>query len=223
MQGGREDVRIGGIWKAAFSQVSSRNPSFKQGRHKPIQIEQEHFAHAGIFLAVGRQFVGRAAGVQIVLSHKFLAVHHSARCKQRFAEVNRAGPGEGILKQNLLPMIPGITAEQFIGALTGQAYRELLLNLAAEQQQGRVYVGHAGQVARVGRGQQSGTERSRFDDDVVMLAMQKINHHADILAVTIWLKITLCKILVVIPIINRPGVQGFATRGVLLGGQHGQD
>ncbi len=56
-----------------------------------------------------------------------------------------------------------------------------------------------------------------------MAAPDEIAHLINILIVTIWLKNTFCKILCVVLIIHRIGIQYLALLGVLLRGEHGQN
>ena len=100
-------------------------------------------------------------------------------------------------------MIPRIAAEQLISTFAGQAYgRAALLDGGAKQQQGGVYVCHAGQAARLSGGQQGGTQGCRFDHYIMVDGVQGIGHELNILIVTVRLKITFRKILVVILIIH---------------------
>ena len=62
--------------------VSFCNLPFEQGRHKPVQVEHEHFAHARILFAVRGQLFRAAAGAEVVLADKFRSVLHHARRKQ---------------------------------------------------------------------------------------------------------------------------------------------
>ena len=57
----------------------------------------------------------------------------------------------------------------------------------------------------------------------MMVRTEKIHHLINIRIVTIGLKYTLCKILIVVPIIHRPGMQRFAAGRVIFRRQHGQD
>ena len=196
----------------------------EQGGHKPVQIEHEHLAHARVLCALAGQFGRAAAGGKVVFADKFRAVLDHAGREQPEPQVDRTRPREGILEQNLLAVIPRVAAEQLVGALAGQAHgRAAVLDRRAEQQQRRVDVGHAGQVARVGRGQQRGAQGVRLDDDVVVARAECIHHHLDKFVVAARLKAVFGKIFVVVAVVDRPCVQRFAPRGVFLGRQHGQD
>ena len=121
-------------------------------------------------------------------------------------------------------MIPRIAAEQLVGTLAGQADgRAAALDGRAEQQQGRVHIGHAGQRTRIRRREQSRAQSFRLEHNAMMVRTEKIHHLINIRIVTIRLKYTLCKIFIVVPIIHRPGVQRFAAGRVIFRRQHGQD
>ncbi|GAB2045667.1 hypothetical protein AGATL06_21650 [Agathobaculum sp. TL06] len=151
-------------------------------------------------------------------------VPHHVRREQAEPQPDRSGPWERVLEQDLLAVVPGIAAEQLVGALSGKAHgRAAFFHFRTEQQQRGIHVRHAGQIAGVGRGQKRGAQRLRFNDNVMVRGMQRIRHHFDIRVVAVWLEAAFCKILVVVAVIDRPGVQGFAARGVVPGGQHGQD
>ena len=196
----------------------------EQGGHKPVEVEHEHFAHAGRFFVIGRQLGCASTGVAVVLVHKFFTVSHRIGREKTQPQTDRPRPRKGILKQDFLAVVPRIAAEQLVGALAGQANGgSAALDCCAEQQQGGVHIRHAGQRTRVGGGQQSRAECLRFKNYTVMVRTEKIHHLINIRIVTIWLKYTLCKIFIVIPIIHRPGMQRFAAGSVVFSGQHGQD
>ena len=196
----------------------------EQGRHEPVEIEHEHFTHTGRLFVIGGQFGGTAAGVKVVLAHKFLAAAHGIGGEQTEPQTDRPRPREGILKQDVLTVIPRIAAEQLIGAFAGQTDgRAAALDRCTEQQQRGIHVGHAGQGAGIRRGKQGGAQRFRIEHNAVVVRVQEIGHLPDIGSVLIGLKCALRKIPVVIAVVHRPGVQGFAAGGVVSGGEHGQD
>lgn len=159
-----------------------------------------------------------------MLADKCRAVFHHAGREQAEPQIDRARPREGILKQNFLAVVPRIAAEQLVGALAGQAHgRAAVFDRRAEQQQRRIHVRHAGQVARVGRGQQRGAQGVRLDDDVVVLGAERIDHHLDEFVVAVGLEAVFGEILVVVAVIDRPSAQCLAARGVIFGREHGQD
>ena len=159
-----------------------------------------------------------------MLADKCRAVFHHAGREQAEPQIDRARPREGILKQNLLAVVPWIAAEQLVGALAGQAHgRAAVFDRRAEQQQRRIHVRHAGQVACIGRGQQRGAQGVRLDDDVVVLGAERIDHHLDEFVVAVGLEAVFGEIFVVVAVIDRPGAQRFAACGVIFGREHGQD
>ncbi len=79
-----------------------------------------------------------------------------SRREQAQAQIDRTGPREGILKEDFLTVVPGVAAEDFVRAFARLYNGEIALDLAAEQQQRGIDICHAGQVARVGGGQERG-------------------------------------------------------------------
>ena len=159
-----------------------------------------------------------------MLADKFRAVLHNAGREQSEPQVDRARPWEGVLEQDFLAVVPRIAAEQLVGTLAGQAHgRAAVLDRRAEQQQRGVDVRHAGQVARVGRGQQCGAQGVRLDDDVVVLCAECIDHHLNEFVIAVGLEAVFREIFVVVAVVDRPSVQRFAARGIRFGSQHGQN
>ena len=113
----------------------------EQGCHEPLQVEHEHLTHARILGTVGIQFGCRLAGAGVMCADKLLAVANQAIVQQRLSEGGGARPGEAILEQDFLAVVPRVAAEQLVGALARLAHGEsCVLYGLAEQQQGRVHV-----------------------------------------------------------------------------------
>ena len=117
-----------------YNELSFCNASFEQGRHKPVQVKHEHFAHASILFAVRGQLFRAAAGGKIVLTDKLRAVLHHIRRKQAEPQADRPRPRESVLEQDLLAVVPWVVAEQLGCSLAGPARGRALLDLCADQQ-----------------------------------------------------------------------------------------
>ena len=120
-------------------------------------------------------------------------------------------------------MVPGVTAEDLVGALTRLDDGEITFHLVAEEEQRGIDVRHAGEVARVCCGEEGGAEGPVIEDDLVVVAADEIPHFIDIFAVAIRLEEAFGKVLCVILIVDRVGIQYAVLLCVLPGRQHGED
>ena len=105
-------------------------------------------------------------------------------------------------------MIPGVAAEQFVCAFARKTYFEILTDPFAKQQQGCIHIRHTGQRTCVYRFCQRIKQLGVVNLDRMMVGVDGICHDADKLTVGCWLEQALLKILVVVMIIDRIGVDG---------------
>ena len=131
-------------------------------------------------------------------------------------------PWEAVFFPHCRVAVPWVTAENLIGALSRQRHRGMGLDLPAEQQQRCIDIRHTGQIARIHRRIQRRDQLRGVQRDPMVAGMEKLIHFADIGGIRTGLKFCGMKILPVIPVSHREGLQLPAV-GCKIGIRNGRD
>ena len=103
-------------------------------------------------------------------------------------------------------MVPRITAEKFVGTFARKRNGVVLFNLPAKQQQGGVNIHIPGQITRFNAVVKRVSEQLVVKNNLVVLCVGILYHHLDVLVVARRLKQALFKILLIVAVLNRVGV-----------------
>ena len=120
------------------------------------------------------------------------------------------GPGEALLSTDLRIPIPGIAAENFIGALSGQGNLHMGSDFPAEGQQRKIHIRHTGKIPGKGCVLQGTNQILRSQNRSVMVRLDRILHDLNIFSIRIGLELSRFEIAVIICIVNGKGMKLFS-------------
>ena len=182
----------------------------QKGLHEPAEIEIDHLLHSSLQWAVFGKNIAFPAGGPIGLHDVLPAVEVFRQPGREDGNpvLRVLGPGEARTGTYLPVPIPGIAAEQLVGALSGKGDLDKPGDGFAKGQQRKIHISHPGQVPGNGGLLQNAYQRLRGKLYQVPVRMEEIRHQGDVITVRGGLKFSGAKIPVVVGIAHGKGGQG---------------